>query len=148
MKRLLIIILMIGWSSVSFGQSKEQSTSVKNKPDTLPKDKDRQKRFIIYSGNHVGIEGGGKYANMKNAKALSKKENSWDDVTNGQKRIHVQSGTNVGLGVKNHSKEDTRVAWLLNAGKPLSAASDNAKDSIRRFFIPSGKHVGVGSKRQ
>ena len=134
MQPFLIIILMMGLANTSFGQSR---------PDTLPTDKNGQKRFTIYSGNHVGV--GEKNADLKNPKALSQKQDHWDRISDGQKRFTIQSGNNIGIAVKNHPREDSRTSRLLNAGKDLSSLEVNG-DTARRFLIHPGGNVGVGNK--
>lgn len=143
MKLIFLLVLVMAITNLSFGQSKPDQLVAKNPPDTLPTDKDRQKRFIIYSGSHVGV--GGKNADLKNPKALSQKQDHWDMITDGQKRFTIQTGNNIGIAVKNHPKEDSRTKRLLNAGKDLSSLEVNG-DTARRFLIHPGGNVGVGNK--
>jgi|GEM_PF-6531303 len=143
MKLLFITVLLIGFISRSFSQSIQEMIPAKNQPDTLPKGKNGEKRFIIYSGSHVGV--GGKNADLKNPKALSPKQDHWDMITNGQKRFMIQTGNNIGIAVTNHPKEDSRTNRLLNAGKDLSSLEVNG-DTARRFLIHPGGNVGVGNK--
>lgn len=145
MKPLFILLLMMSLTNLSFGQSKPDPLTAKNQPDTLPTEKDGLKRFTIYSGSHVGV--GGKNADLKNPKALSQKQDHWDNITNGQKRFIIQSGNNIGIKVKNHPGEDSRTNRLLNAGKALSSLEVNG-DTARRFLILPGGNVGVGNKHQ
>ena len=148
MNKILMILILTGLMNASYGSTLVLFTSSKmclppffaKYQDTLVKEKNTPKRFILATGSHVGV--GARGSDMKNARSLSNKENSWDLSENGNKRYIIHGGGYLGSGVKDPAIFN-RDSMLPK--KQVNDFSSDKGDNSKRILIQTGSHVGVGA---